>query len=69
VFPGSTPAQVAAVIKELTVVVNDEQRQVVARSSAGESFISQANPTQYYLVHDHAVGCLITALRIYRLCL
>jgi hypothetical protein len=31
VFPGSTPKQVSAVLKELTVVANNEQRQVVAR--------------------------------------
>ena len=35
VFPGSTPEQVAAVLKELTVVANTEQRQVVARYSHG----------------------------------
>lgn len=46
VFPGSTPGQVAAVLKELTIVANNEQRQVVARRSPGlgESFNSQAKP-------------------------
>ena len=33
VFPGSTPQQVAAVLKELSIVANDDQRQVVARRS------------------------------------
>jgi hypothetical protein len=47
VFPGSTPEQVAAVLEELTVVANNEQRQVVARRAQGKPLHKHDYPSHH----------------------